>query len=169
MLKRKLGNSGPEVSALSLGCMGYGEARALRDRKEMIALIRQAVERGIDFFDTAESYGPFTNEEMVGEARRRGVVVIVASLPPQNPEGSRGHGAEDLPKFAAEVRKMAADEGALFLDLFHLMGTYVGYIGVDGLHPTPAGYEKIAELWQEEIQRKFEVTGDPQPMRLTRR
>lgn len=107
-------------------------------------------------------------EEMIGEARRRGVVVIVASLPPQNPEGSRGHGAEDLPKFAAEVRKMAADEGALFLDLFHLMGTYVGYIGVDGLHPTPAGYEKIAELWQEEIQRNFEITGDPQPLTLTR-
>jgi aryl-alcohol dehydrogenase-like predicted oxidoreductase len=68
MHKRRLGHSGPEVSALSLGCMGYGEARALRDRKEMIALIRKAVERGIDFFDTAESYGPFTNEEMVGEA-----------------------------------------------------------------------------------------------------
>ncbi len=68
MQQRKLGNSGLEVSALSLGCMGYGEARALRDRKEMIALIRKAVERGIDFFDTAESYGPFTNEEMVGEA-----------------------------------------------------------------------------------------------------
>ena len=68
MPKRKLGNSGLEVSALSLGCMGYGEARALRDRKEMIALIRTAVERGIDFFDTAESYGPLTNEDMVGEA-----------------------------------------------------------------------------------------------------
>ena len=68
MQKRKLGNSGLEVSALSLGCMGYGEARALRDRKEIIALMRKAVERGIDFFDTAESYGPFTNEEMVGEA-----------------------------------------------------------------------------------------------------
>ena len=68
MQRRTLGNSGLEVSALSLGCMGYGEARALRDRKEMIALIRKAVERGIDFFDTAESYGPFTNEEMVGEA-----------------------------------------------------------------------------------------------------
>jgi aryl-alcohol dehydrogenase-like predicted oxidoreductase len=68
MQRRKLGNSGLEVSALSLGCMGYGEARALRDRKEMIALIRKAVERGIDFFDTAESYGPLTNEEMVGEA-----------------------------------------------------------------------------------------------------
>ena len=68
LLKRKLGNSGLEVSALSLGCMGYGKARELQDRAEMIALIRQAVERGIDFFDTAEAYGPFTNEEMVGEA-----------------------------------------------------------------------------------------------------
>jgi aryl-alcohol dehydrogenase-like predicted oxidoreductase len=68
MQKRELGNSGLEVSALSLGCMGYGDARLLRDRTEMIALIRKAVERGIDFFDTAESYGPLTNEEMVGEA-----------------------------------------------------------------------------------------------------
>ena len=68
MEKRKLGNSGLEVSALSLGCMGYGKARELRDRAEMISLIRTAVERGVDFFDTAESYGPLTNEEMVGEA-----------------------------------------------------------------------------------------------------
>jgi aryl-alcohol dehydrogenase-like predicted oxidoreductase len=65
---RKLGNSGLEVSALSLGCMGYGKARELQDRTEMITLIRKAVERGIDFLDTAESYGPLTNEEMVGEA-----------------------------------------------------------------------------------------------------
>ena len=68
MEKRKLGNSGLEVSALSLGCMGYGKARELQDRTEMIGLIRKAVERGIDFFDTAEVYGPLTNEEMVGEA-----------------------------------------------------------------------------------------------------
>src|SRR6516162_5386079 len=68
MQKRRLGSNGLEVSALSLGCMGYGEARLLRDRTEMIALIRKAVERGVDFFDTAESYGPLTNEEMVGEA-----------------------------------------------------------------------------------------------------
>jgi aryl-alcohol dehydrogenase-like predicted oxidoreductase len=55
MWKRKLGKGGLEVSALSLGCMGYGKARQLQDRSEMIALIRQAVERGIDFFDTAEA------------------------------------------------------------------------------------------------------------------
>jgi aryl-alcohol dehydrogenase-like predicted oxidoreductase len=68
MQKRKLGSTGLEVSALSLGCMGYGIAREIPDRVEMIALIRKAVERGVDFFDTAEVYGPFTNEEMVGEA-----------------------------------------------------------------------------------------------------
>src|SRR6516162_8429723 len=68
MQKRQLGSGGLEVSAYSLGCMGYGEARLLRDRSEMIALIREAVERGVDFFDTAESYGPLTNEEMAGEA-----------------------------------------------------------------------------------------------------
>ena len=69
MQTRKLGNSGLEVSALGLGCMGmssgYGPAG---NKQEMIALIRTAVERGITFFDTAEVYGPFTNEELVGEA-----------------------------------------------------------------------------------------------------
>jgi aryl-alcohol dehydrogenase-like predicted oxidoreductase len=69
MQKRKLGNSGLEVSAMGLGCMGmssgYGPAG---DKQEMIALIRTAVERGVTFFDTAEVYGPFTNEELVGEA-----------------------------------------------------------------------------------------------------
>lgn len=67
MIKRKLGQ-GLEVSALSLGAMGYGKSRDIPDRAEMIDLIRAAVDRGMDFFDTAEAYGPFTNEEMVGEA-----------------------------------------------------------------------------------------------------
>lgn len=67
MKKRMLGQ-GLEVSALSLGAMGYGKTRDIPDRVEMIALLRAAVERGMDFFDTAEVYGPWTNEEMVGEA-----------------------------------------------------------------------------------------------------
>jgi aryl-alcohol dehydrogenase-like predicted oxidoreductase len=67
MIKRKLGQ-GLEVSALSLGAMGYGKSREIPDRAEMIDLLRAAVDRGMDFFDTAEVYGPFTNEEMVGEA-----------------------------------------------------------------------------------------------------
>jgi len=69
MQKRKLGKSNFEVSALGLDCMGmsfsYGEPK---DKQEMISLIRTAVDRGITFFDTAEVYGPFTNEELVGEA-----------------------------------------------------------------------------------------------------
>ena len=69
MQKRQLGKSGLEVSALGLGCMGmsfsYGPPK---DRQEMIALLRTAVERGVSFFDTAEVYGPFINEELVGEA-----------------------------------------------------------------------------------------------------
>ena len=83
MQKRKLGNSGLEVSALGLGCMGmsfgYGPAA---DKKEMIALIRKAVEQGITFFDTAEVYGPFTNEELVGEALKpfRNEVVIATKF-----------------------------------------------------------------------------------------
>ena len=69
MQRRKLGKSGLEVSALGLGCMGmsYGYGPAA-DKREMISLIRTAVEGGITFFDTAEAYGPYTNEELVGEA-----------------------------------------------------------------------------------------------------
>src|SRR5277367_3553220 len=69
MEKRKLGKSGLDVSAIGLGCMGmsfgYGPPA---DKREMIALIRTALERGVTFFDTAEVYGPFANEELVGEA-----------------------------------------------------------------------------------------------------
>src|ERR687890_649453 len=69
MQKRKLGKSDLEVSALGLGCMGmsFGYGPAM-DKREGISLIRAAVERGVTFFDTAEAYGPFTNEELVGEA-----------------------------------------------------------------------------------------------------
>jgi aryl-alcohol dehydrogenase-like predicted oxidoreductase len=72
MQKRKLGKSGLEVSAIGFGAMGisfsYGPAK---DKQEMITLLQAAVDRGITFFDTAEVYGPFTNEELVGEARSR--------------------------------------------------------------------------------------------------
>ena len=83
MQKRELGNSGLQVSALGLGCMGmsFGLGPAA-DKKEMISLIRKAVEKGINFFDTAEVYGPFTNEELVGEALEpfKGKVVIATKF-----------------------------------------------------------------------------------------
>ena len=83
MQKRKLGASGLEVSAIGLGCMGmsfsYGPPK---DRQEMTSVLRAAVERGVTFFDTAEVYGPFTNEELVGEALApfRGQVVIATKF-----------------------------------------------------------------------------------------
>ena len=83
MEMRALGRGGLEVSALGLGCMGmsYGYGPAA-DKREMISLIRSAVERGVTFFDTAEAYGPFTNEELVGEALApfRGQVVIATKF-----------------------------------------------------------------------------------------
>jgi aryl-alcohol dehydrogenase-like predicted oxidoreductase len=82
MQKRKLGNSNLEVSALGLGCMRMSFGDTPTDKQEMIALLHKAVERGITFFDTAEVYGPFTNEELVGEALEpfRGKVVIATKF-----------------------------------------------------------------------------------------
>jgi Predicted oxidoreductases (related to aryl-alcohol dehydrogenases) len=92
MKKRRLGNSGLEVSALGLGCMrmSFGD-RPIGTRQEMIALIRSAVERGVTFFDTAEVYGPFTNEELVGEALEpfRGEVAIATKFGFKH-EGQKG-------------------------------------------------------------------------------
>ena len=98
MQKRKLGQSNVEVSALGLGCMGmsfsYGPPA---DKQEMVTLIRKAVERGVTFFDTAEVYGPFTNEELVGEALApfRGQVAIATKFgfdldPKFDPRGMQG-------------------------------------------------------------------------------
>ena len=94
MQKRKLGKSNLEVSAIGLGCMGmsfsYGPPK---DKREMISLLRSAVERGVTFFDTAEVYGPFANEELVGEALSpvREQVVIATKFGFQlKPDGSPG-------------------------------------------------------------------------------
>src|SRR5215471_2872803 len=99
MQKRKLGNSNLEVSAIGLGCMGmsfgYGPAA---DKREMISLIRSAVERGINFFDTAEAYGPFVNEELVGEALaplREQVVIATKFGFKIDPKAERGLGGLD--------------------------------------------------------------------------
>jgi aryl-alcohol dehydrogenase-like predicted oxidoreductase len=97
MKKRKLGKSGLEVSALGLGCMNmtgpYGPAQGGR---EMIALLHAAVERGVTFFDTAESYGPFANEILLGEAFKgmRSEVVIATKFGfDLDPETGDGRGA----------------------------------------------------------------------------
>ena len=108
MQKRKLGRSNLEVSAIGLGCMGmsYGYGPAA-DKKEMISLIRSAVERGVTFFDTAEVYGPFTNEELVGEALAplRSQVVIATKFGWKiDPQAERGlAGLDSQPEHIKQV------------------------------------------------------------------
>ncbi len=125
MKKRKLGNSNLEVSAVGLGCMGmsfgYGPAA---DKQEMISLIRSAVERGVTFFDTAEVYGPFTNEELVGEALApfRGQVVIATKFgfKPSPTDPSKWTELESRPEHIKQVaeaslKRLKADA----IDLFY--------------------------------------------------
>lgn len=112
MYKRKLGKTGPLVSALGLGCMGMSFSYPpFPDKHAMIALIRSAVERGVSFFDTAEVYGPFTNEELVGEALApfREQVVIATKFgfdldPKFDPRGMKGSpGLNSRPEQIKEV------------------------------------------------------------------
>jgi aryl-alcohol dehydrogenase-like predicted oxidoreductase len=125
MQKRKLGQSSLEVSAIGLGCMGmswsYGPPK---DRQEMIALLYAAVERGVTFFDTAEVYGPLTNEELVGEALApfRGRVVIATKFgwEPSPGDGNRWSALNSRPEHIREVaeaslRRLRVDA----IDLFY--------------------------------------------------
>jgi len=123
MQKRKLGKSNLEVSAIGLGCMGmsYGYGPA-HDKQEMISLIRSAVERGVTFFDTAEAYGPFANEELVGEAlapMRERVVIATKFGFKFGPKGEQ-IGLDSRPEHIKEVA-----EGSLkrlrtdVIDLFY--------------------------------------------------
>ena len=107
MQKRKLGKSDLEVSAIGLGCMGmsfgYGPPK---DKQEMISLLRKAVELGVTFFDTAEVYGPFTNEELVGEALapvRRQVVIATKFGFKLDPKTGRSIGVDSRPEHIKEV------------------------------------------------------------------
>jgi aryl-alcohol dehydrogenase-like predicted oxidoreductase len=109
MQKRKLGKSNLDVSALGLGCMsmsfGYGPPA---DKQEMIALIRTAVDRGVTFFDTAEAYGPFTNEELVGEALAPvRTLVVIATKFGFRFEGGKQAGLDSRPTHIREVAEAA--------------------------------------------------------------
>jgi aryl-alcohol dehydrogenase-like predicted oxidoreductase len=123
MQKRTLGRSGLEVSALGLGCMGmsYGYGPAA-DKTEMIALIRRAVERSVTFFDTAEAYGPFANEELVGEALApfKGQVVIATKFGFEFGPGGGQSGTNSRPEHVkavadASLKRLKVDA----IDLFY--------------------------------------------------
>jgi len=123
MQKRKLGKSGLEVSALGLGCMGMSFAYgAPKDKQEMISLLRAAFDRGITFFDTAEAYGPFTNEELVGEAlgRVRDQVVIATKFGFKLDADGKQVGVDSRPEHIKDVadaslKRLKTD----FIDLFY--------------------------------------------------
>src|SRR5438477_9655924 len=107
MKKRKVGKGGFEVSAIGLGCMGmsfgYGPPK---DKQEMISLLRAGVERGVTFFDTAEVYGPFTNEELVGEGLapfREQVVIATKFGFKLDPKSGRSSGVDSRPEHIKEV------------------------------------------------------------------
>ncbi|NDQ57519.1 MAG: aldo/keto reductase [Acidipila sp.] len=124
MQKRKLGNSNLEVSALGLGCMGmnfsYGPAA---DKKEMISLIRSAVDRGVTFFDTAEVYGPYTNEDLVGEALapHRDQVVIATKFGFKiDPATGKSAGLDSRPAHIKEVAEASLKRlKTSVIDLFY--------------------------------------------------
>ena len=111
MRTRKLGNNDLTVSAIGLGCMGLNHHRGpAPERKEVIALIRAAVERGVTFFDTAEVYGPFTNEEIVGEALepfQKDVVIATKFGHDLGPAGSRG--SDGLDSRPERIRQVAEE------------------------------------------------------------
>src|SRR5690348_833695 len=107
MQKRKMGKSGLEVSAIGLGCMGmsfgYGPPK---DKQEMISFLRTAVERGVTFFDTAEAYGPFTNEQLVGEGLapfREQVVIATKFGFKLDPKTGRSNGVNSQPEHIRDV------------------------------------------------------------------
>lgn len=125
MQTRKLGLSGLEVSALGLGCMGMSSAYGpAADKKEMIHLIQQAVDLGITFFDTAEAYGPFANEELVGEAleplRSKVVIATKFGFDIDHATGARTGGVNSRPEHIKQVaeaslRRLRTDT----IDLFY--------------------------------------------------
>ncbi len=123
MQKRRLGNSNLEVSALGLGCMGlsYGYGPAV-DKQAGISLIRSAVERGVTLFDTAEAYGPFTNEELVGEALSpfRDRVIIATKFGFKFDSGGKQVGVDSRPQHIKDVAEASLKRlGVETIDLFY--------------------------------------------------
>ena len=169
MQKRKLGKSNLEVSAIGLGCMGmsfgYGPPA---DKKEMIALIRTAVERGVTFFDTAEAYGPFTNEELVGEALapfRANVVIATKFGFKFDSQTGKQIGLDSRPDHIKEVahaslKRLKTD----FIDLFyqHRVDTNVPIEDVAGavkdlIHQGKVKHFGLSEAGVQTIRRAHAV------------
>ncbi len=168
MQKRKLGNSNLEVSALGLGCMGmsYGYGPAA-DKKEMISLIRSAVDKGITFFDTAEAYGPYINEELVGEALSpvRDRVVIATKFGFKFDSEGKQIGLDSRPKRIREVAEASLKRlQTEVIDLFyqHRVDTEVPIEDVAGtvkelIHEGKVRHFGLSEAGVQTIRRAHAV------------
>jgi len=170
MKKRRLGNSDLEVSALGLGCMGlsfgYGPAT---DTRQAISLIRTAVERGVTFFDTAEVYGPFTNEELVGEAlapvREQVVIATKFGFKPDTPGAARWNAVDSRPEHIKEVADASLKRLNIeVIDLFyqHRVDTEVPIEDVAGtvkelINAGKVKHFGLSEAGVETIRRAHEV------------
>ncbi len=135
-----------------------------RDKPQVLLLLHGANDllaaAASGLFDAAIGRIITALEDMIQIAHARGVQVMLANFPPQNPNGSRGGGAEAVVELNNEIAALASDEGVVLVDLFGgLNGTPTGSIGVDGLHPTDSGYTKIANIWYEAIRRVYEQSG----------
>jgi aryl-alcohol dehydrogenase-like predicted oxidoreductase len=166
LAKRKLGSQGLEVSALGLGCMGMSQSYGAADEKESIATVHRAIELGISFFDTAEVYGPFVNEELVGRAlkgRRDGV--ILATKFGFNIENGKINGTDSRPEHIREVaeaslRRLGTDRIDLFYQ--HRVDPKVPIEDVAGTIGELVGEGKVryfglSEAGEQTIQRAHKV------------
>jgi len=168
MEKRKLGNSGLEVSAIGLGCMGMSHGYTpLPDRNEMIKLIRTAYEKGETFFDTAEVYGPFTNEELVGEAVepfRKDVVIATKfgwDVINGNPGGLNSRPEHIRTVVEQSLKRLRTD----YIDLYYQhrvdksvpMEDVAGTVG-DLIREGKVKYWGLSEAGPESIRRAHAVT-----------
>ena len=153
MQKRKLGKSGLEVSALGLGCMGmsFGYGPPM-DKHAAISLIRAAVDRGVTFFDTAEVYGPFTNEELLGEAlapMREGVVIATKFGWNIDPATGKANGLDSRPERIravadASLKRLRTDRIDLFYQ--HRVDTEVPIEDVAGAVKELIGQGKVKQF-----------------------
>lgn len=136
-----------------------------RDRPGIVLLMHGANDL-LNFKEEGISDALEAIDLMVRDAQRHDARVLLATLPPQNPAGSRGGGAEALPDFNAGIARMASQDGVPLVDVNKEMGTYQGYIGTDGLHPTAVGYAKIAEIFMNAVQAHLEQPSAAPPPTL---